>query len=392
MSKALNREEVSQLGTMPLLAVCCRASWRALAALDGELHPIVISGRTDLTAAPVAALCWAAAHIFGTGASPFDSLEPARRRTLGAAAKVAHNGGGLQANAALVAVVRCASTLCLGDHWGCAVEAYECLVAADRAWPQRKVIGQDIAHVQEHGKGTASSISLLCTAIWPSGKPSSWQRRSSTLAEQLRTWGHTDAAEALIHSDLGRPELHAFGRSWAIGQRISEAQEHILLALREGETRSRDFKGPMSFTEKSERLGLMKDIAAMANTPGGGEIIIGIEEKPTGHEPVGLSDRQVISFDPTKIGDNLANYFGPAIEVGVRQLTHVGRTLVMLVVAEFRREPILALQDGNCTKKLHFRRGDLLVRTAKASTQRASPEEFRFVLDHYAQRQFRSGN
>jgi predicted HTH transcriptional regulator len=64
---------------------------------------------------------------------------------------------------------------------------------------------------------------------------------------------------------------------------------------RGGESRDLDFKGPMSPTWLGAKWGLVKDILAFANTPGGGHLLIGVEDV-TGRL-IGMSDGDRRTWD-----------------------------------------------------------------------------------------------
>lgn len=68
--------------------------------------------------------------------------------------------------------------------------------------------------------------------------------------------------------------------------------------LAAGESKVLDYKGPLGWEPnrgdgKATCCGLVKDIFAFANT-NGGQLLIGVEEPPTGPNPVGLHKSQSV--------------------------------------------------------------------------------------------------
>lgn len=144
------------------------------------------------------------------------------------------------------------------------------------------------------------------------------------------------------------------------------------------ETRNIDFKGPMNWHDsKCTQFELLKDIAAMANTLGGGHIVVG-REKPT-HTSGTLTQDQVKSFDPTEVNKFVHKYLAPTLECRV-ELERIGQDeLIVIEVPEFDTMPLVFQIDGHCgsdkCKKEHFRRADLFIRTKAQQSQRVATVE-----------------
>ncbi len=148
-----------------------------------------------------------------------------------------------------------------------------------------------------------------------------------------------------------------------------------------GETPGVDFKGPMAF-DGPDRLGLLKDIAAMANSRGGGTIVVGVSEHPDAHRVEGLTDEQLDSFDPTVIVQVFNGYFRPPVAVRVEKVEVDGRKLACLFVSEFASVPVIAFKSGTVAgKPPHFRDGSVLVRTAASQSKDCQYDEMRDLLD-----------
>lgn len=142
----------------------------------------------------------------------------------------------------------------------------------------------------------------------------------------------------------------------------------------QAESRSLDYKQPMSFgPDKRSKGEMVKCIMAFANSRDGGYILVGVEERADGFIPVGLSDEQSRSFDPTDLGDFARNYCSPLPSIRSQAVVIDGLILRLITIDEFDSEPIV------CTKDLHDDQGRLVLRAAAfyIRTEDAKCEEVR---------------
>ncbi|MBF6298991.1 ATP-binding protein [Nocardia amamiensis] len=153
---------------------------------------------------------------------------------------------------------------------------------------------------------------------------------------------------------------------------------------RQAESRSLDYKAPMSFgPAKKDKGKILQDIVALSNTRDGGYVLIGVEQTGGRFVPAGISAEQAASFDPTRIGEFAKNHFSLLPEVSSHVVAIDGIDLLLLRVGEFDNEPIV------CTKDLHdenskaiLRAGSIYVRTVDArSIAIDSGESMRAFLD-----------
>lgn len=81
------------------------------------------------------------------------------------------------------------------------------------------------------------------------------------------------------------------------------------------ESKEVEYKGPLAWDEDDKKgcCELTKDVIAIANT-GGGWIVIGVRESPTGFLPEGLSAEQAESFETTRVNRFINNYAEPPID------------------------------------------------------------------------------
>ena len=138
---------------------------------------------------------------------------------------------------------------------------------------------------------------------------------------------------------------------------------------RQAESRSLDYKAPIMFgPTRPEKGEILRDVMAFANTRDGGYILIGVEQSGGSFVPVGLSEAQAASFDPTDIGTFAQNYCSvlPKVTASVARIEQ--KNLLLLRVDEFGEEPIVCTRDLHDTngKSLILRAGSIYVRTADA--------------------------
>ncbi len=158
-------------------------------------------------------------------------------------------------------------------------------------------------------------------------------------------------------------------------------QLEALLTRRE--LRNFDFKGPVSF-EGDFRIELAVAIAAMANTPGGGTILVGVSEEGADRRIRGVTAEQRKTFDPTLVGQYLRERLDPVPDFEVVDiLDTAGGDVVEIRVSEFRDVPIVVkrtLQKRE-EKNATGREGDILIRSREAQSRRVmNAEETREIL------------
>ena len=112
------------------------------------------------------------------------------------------------------------------------------------------------------------------------------------------------------------------------------------------ESKSLDYKGPMSWDTKDKKssCGLVKDIIAIANTEGGC-IVIGVAEKDEGFELIGVTSDQAGTFESTALCQFIQNYSDPPINVRVQKVSHKEKKLVILEIPRFKDTPHVCQKD-----------------------------------------------
>lgn len=149
--------------------------------------------------------------------------------------------------------------------------------------------------------------------------------------------------------------------------------------LQRGETRNVEIKGACSF-EGDMRAHLAHSIGCLANTPDGGTIIIGVENGTWSVQ--GLTQKQLETFDTTKIANYLKARFAPMPRFTVERIAHPDGTVLLLQVPEFDDVPIVTIkQIAQSDGKVYARESDLLIRSESRECRRiSSPEEMRDLL------------
>ena len=163
---------------------------------------------------------------------------------------------------------------------------------------------------------------------------------------------------------------------------LEEDIRHLL--SQRTETKNLDYKEKFNWknSSKDEKVELVKDILAMANTQDGGKIIFGVRNKD--YEHVDMTEEDYISFDQTSIHDFLHNYTEPKHTCHVCKHKIDDRYLVVIDVPEFEEVPIICKTDYHSSddpSKQILKKGQIYIRTDKATSEViSSTEQMRELL------------
>lgn len=149
------------------------------------------------------------------------------------------------------------------------------------------------------------------------------------------------------------------------------------------ESKNLDYKKSLNWDtgSKDQKLEIIKDILAMANTQDGGRIVFGVKDKD--NDFIGLSEDDFKSFDQTKVNDLLHNYTEPKHSCQVYKHKEDEKYVVVIDVPEFPEVPIICKKDAysSDSSKQILKKGQIYIRTEKASSEAiSSVDEMREFL------------
>ena len=138
--------------------------------------------------------------------------------------------------------------------------------------------------------------------------------------------------------------------------------EQLLIGTAESPTL--DFKGACDCDIKV----LAKDILAMANTQGGGHIVIGVEDRT--FKRTGMTEQQQYSYEVDGMKDVMANYADPYVNFDVYRVNDSDDLrYVVIRVHEFDEVPVICKKDSSDTKQgtVYYRTRNRRVESAHVS-------------------------
>ena len=163
---------------------------------------------------------------------------------------------------------------------------------------------------------------------------------------------------------------------------LTEGDVLQLLTLRT-QNRNLDYKESMNWTTAtpSEKGAIVKNVLAMTNTREGGNIVFGVRDDD--FEPVGLTENEYSSFDPTRFFDFLSRFADPPVQCGVYKFFVRGKRFVVIQVPEFDDVPVICKADLNdARQRLVLKSGATYIRTeGAASVVVSSAEKMRDLID-----------
>jgi hypothetical protein len=127
---------------------------------------------------------------------------------------------------------------------------------------------------------------------------------------------------------------------------IPATVELISIIERNAESKSLDYKGPMTWDARDKRkcCELVKDILAFANTEGG-HIVIGVADADHGFQLIGVTPDQAGTYDSSAICQFVQNYTDPPINLRAKKVSHKGNIFVVLEVPRFTDTPHICQKD-----------------------------------------------
>lgn len=128
------------------------------------------------------------------------------------------------------------------------------------------------------------------------------------------------------------------------------------------------------------RVKLIQTVLGMANTRGGGRIVIGVDERDGGvFNPGGMSDEHIASF-PTeeKLRAAVNGFAQPFVDLLLDECEHDGKRFLVITVPEFELEPVLCMKaEGQ-----RLQEGKLYVRSTRMpeTVEVRNPTDMRALL------------
>lgn len=132
------------------------------------------------------------------------------------------------------------------------------------------------------------------------------------------------------------------------------------------ETQRIEFKGPCSWDVEI----FAKDILALSNVKGGGYIIFGIIEKNGKFHRKGMSEKNIRTYNPDIMKDQMGNFADPGVDFEVKLSNDKdGNKYIIIIVKEFRDIPIICKKDSRDTRKgvIYYRNTDRRPESAPVS-------------------------
>ncbi len=117
--------------------------------------------------------------------------------------------------------------------------------------------------------------------------------------------------------------------------------EELIATIHAGEQDEWEFKTALGFLGTA-RLDLAKDLIAMANTPGGGHLLVGVG-KGEAIEPV--TEGMIDSWGPTRVMGFLESRCSPTPRVSREVVALPTGRIVVVSVEEFADVPVIVTKD-----------------------------------------------
>lgn len=129
------------------------------------------------------------------------------------------------------------------------------------------------------------------------------------------------------------------------------------------ETRSIEWKRCEDLDDKHYRALIARAVMAMANTRGGGHVLVGVAQG-VDNRFHGVPSDKLVQWEQDHLADILRNFMTPPVPVIVRPDDTRGVTVVILEVPEFDDQPILCTKDDNTSSDTNKKQESILKRGA----------------------------
>jgi predicted HTH transcriptional regulator len=149
------------------------------------------------------------------------------------------------------------------------------------------------------------------------------------------------------------------------------------------EQHSVEFKGAHPRTDRLFFAKVVRAILGMANRRDGGYIVIGVEERESALDPVGLDAATASTWTFESLTAGLAEYADPHVEVDLRNVAHENRLFLSIRVEEFEDVPVLCRKTYQSATGVILREGACYVRPRRKleTSEIATYADMRELID-----------
>ena len=112
------------------------------------------------------------------------------------------------------------------------------------------------------------------------------------------------------------------------------------------EERNLEYKGDVSWKDKSPQAKIIKTIMALSNIPDGGTIVIGVHKNGEEYLPNGLSEKNFKTYTQDGVSEKTNEFADPYVEISVKQIIDNDSNFVIIQVKEFSDIPIICKKNG----------------------------------------------
>ena len=111
------------------------------------------------------------------------------------------------------------------------------------------------------------------------------------------------------------------------------------------EQRGMEFKGPGKRTDKAFQAKIIRAVLGMANKPGGGVVVVGVDDDGTTLHAIGLSARDLATWTYDDFASNLSNYADPYVDFDLGPVEMDGKSFVAIEIRQFEQLPVICKKD-----------------------------------------------
>ena len=116
------------------------------------------------------------------------------------------------------------------------------------------------------------------------------------------------------------------------------------------EQRGVEFKGPGKRTDRAFQAKVIRAILGMANKPGGGVVVIGVDDDGAALQPTGLSTDELSTWSSyDDLATSVSTYADPYVDFDIATVEMDGKSFVAIEVTQFKELPVICKRDYQAT-------------------------------------------